>query len=483
MRARILIVDDEAGLREMLRVLLRRQGHEVDVADGETQAATRLARGPAYDVVVTDLAMPDGSGMGVLNAARRADDGTQVVMITAYGTATQAVQAMREGAYDYLEKPFKNEELVAVIDKAIEKRAIVQDNRTLRRRVRQGFQTGDIVGRSPAIERVMRLVERVASAPSSVLITGESGTGKELVARALHEGGDRKGEPFVGVNCAALPEPLLESELFGHEKGAFTGADSRKEGLFRAAGRGTLFLDEVGELPLTLQVKLLRVLQERTVRPVGGHEEIPVHCRVTAATNRDVAAEIASGRFREDLYYRLNVINLQLPPLRERPEDIPLLAEHFLAKHAALQDKRISFAPESLRWIVSQPYRGNVRELENVIERAVTLTLGGRVELVDIDPGASEGGGPPTPALIVIPDEGFDLDAHLGSIERQVLLAALSKADGVRKDAAHLLGMTFRSFRYRLAKYGLGEAADDAHDAQDAQDAHDAHDAHDAEGN
>jgi two-component system response regulator PilR (NtrC family) len=465
--ARILIVDDEVGLREMLRVLFRRHGHEVDVADGQTQATALMTRGPAYDVVVTDLAMPDGSGMGVLHDARRVDDATQVVMITAYGTTAQAVQAMRDGAYDYLEKPFKNEELVAVVEKALEKRAIVDDNRTLRKRVRQGFQVGDVVGRSQAIERVMRLVERVASAPSSVLITGESGTGKELVARALHLGGERKDEPFIAVNCAALPEPLLESELFGHEKGAFTGADARKEGLFRAAGRGTLFLDEVGELPLTLQVKLLRVLQERTVRPVGGHEEIAIHCRVTAATNRDAAAEVAAGRFRDDLYYRLNVIHLQLPPLRERPEDIPLLAEHFLTKHAALQGKRLSFSPESLRWLVSQPYRGNVRELENVIERAVTLALGSRVELVDLDPGAPADASPPVAAPVAVPDSGFDLDAYLGDIERQVLLAALSKAGGVRKDAASLLCMTFRSFRYRLAKYGLSESADE--DAADAE--------------
>jgi two-component system response regulator PilR (NtrC family) len=456
---RILVVDDEFGLREMLRVLLKRHGHEVDAVEGQSQAEARLTQGSSYDVVITDLSMPDGSGMGVLESARTCDDATQVIMITAYATTTQAVQAMREGAYDYIQKPFKNDELLAVIDKAIEKRAIVQHNRALRQRLKEGFRVGDVVGRSPAIQRVMALVQRVASAPSSVLLTGESGTGKELVARALHHSGDRASDPFVAVNCAALPEPLLESELFGHEKGAFTGADSRKEGLFRAAAGGTLFLDEVGELPLTLQVKLLRALQERRVRPVGGREEVPITCRVIAATNRDVELDVTEGRFREDLYYRLNVINLRLPPLRERPEDIPLLAEHFLAKHAALQSKRLAFSPGALRWIVAQPYRGNVRELENVIERAVTLAIGERVELVDLDPSAASTPPPPLPS-IDLSQAGVDLDAYLADVERRALLDALEQTGGVRKRAARLLGMTFRSFRYRLAKYDLAEKDD-----------------------
>jgi len=311
----------------------------------------------------------------------------------------------------------------------------------------------------------------VAGAPTSVLISGESGTGKELVARALHQSGDRASKPFVAINCAALPEALLESELFGHEKGAFTGADTKKEGLFRAAGAGTLFLDEVGELPLTLQVKLLRVLQERTVRPVGGHEEVAVQCRVVAATNRDLAREVKESRFREDLYYRINVINLRLPPLRERPEDIPLLAQHFLEKHAALQGKRLELSPEALRWLASRSYPGNVRELENLIERAVTLSLGNRVELVDLDADSGAPNGGPRVQPVEIPDQGMDLDAYLGEIERRVLLAALERAGGVRKDAAKLLGTTFRSLRYRLAKYGLGEPGDEASDADFERDA------------
>ncbi len=473
MGARILVVDDEAGLREMLRVLLSRSGYDVAVADGQTRATALLRAGDSFDVVITDLSMPDGSGMGVLQEARAIDDSTQVIMITAYATTAQAVSAMREGAYDYIQKPFKNDELVAVVEKAADKRAIVDQNKTLRRRLAEGFRAGDVVGKSAGIQNVMRLVERVASAPASVLITGESGTGKELIARALHFGGERANKPFIAINCAALPETLLESELFGYEKGAFTGATSKKEGLFRAADGGTLFLDEVGELPVTLQVKLLRVLQQRTVRPVGGHEEIAVDVRVVAATNRDVEQDVAAGKFREDLFYRLNVINLHLPPLRERPEDIPLLAEHFLQKHGAALNKRLTFSNEALRWLLGQTFKGNVRELENVVERAVTLALGPRIEIADLTHKPVTESGMLVLHPAQIPDAGFELDAHLANIERQILVSALTKASGIRKDAAQLLGMTFRSFRYRLAKYGLGDA-DDADDAADATDAENA---------
>jgi two-component system response regulator PilR (NtrC family) len=461
MPGRILVVDDEAGLREMLRVLLRRHGYEVEVADGQRRATELLHKEPSYEVVITDLSMPDGSGMGVLTESKRVEDSTQVIMITAYATTAQAVQAMREGAYDYIQKPFKNDELLAVVEKAVEKRSLYEHNRVLRNRVQEGFRRGDVVGKSPSMDKIMRLVERVASAPSSVLITGESGSGKELIARALHDSGDRVDKPFVAVNCASLPEPLLESELFGHERGAFTGADSKKEGLFRAAGTGTLFLDEVGELPLTLQVKLLRVLQQRTVRPVGGHEEIPFHCRVIAATNREVEREVAEGRFREDLYYRLNVINLKLPPLRERTEDIPLLASHFLTKHSALQNKRLTFSPEAMRHLASRSYRCNVRELENLIERAVTLAIGSRVELLDLDTDTAQLMKAAQPTLLPSLEDGLDLDRFLADVERQILVAALEKAGGVRKDAAKLLSTTVRSLRYRLAKYGLADDSDE----------------------
>ncbi|HET8936447.1 MAG TPA: sigma-54 dependent transcriptional regulator [Polyangiales bacterium] len=460
MNARVLLVDDEAGLREMLRLLFSRAGYRVSVADGETAAVKLLGEEEPFDVVVTDLAMPDGSGMGVLRQARQRDDSAQVIVITAYATTADAVRAMREGAYDYVQKPFKNDELLAVVEKAIEKRAIVEQNRALRRHIQSGFRDGDIVGKSRAITNVLTLVQRVATAPASVLITGESGTGKELIARALHNRGERASKPFVAINCGAMPEALLESELFGHEKGAFTGAVGKRQGLFRAANGGTLFLDEIGELPLPLQVKLLRVLQQRTVRPVGSEEELPVDVRVVAATNRRIEQEVQAGRFREDLFYRLNVIHLHLPPLRERTEDIPLLAEHFLTKHAATQDKRLSFAPDALRHLLALPLRGNVRELENLVERAVTLSIGPRIELADLTLQPTTAEVAPRMRIPELPETGFDLDGYLAEVERQILLSALAQASGVRTDAAKLLRMSFRSFRYRLAKYGLSELAD-----------------------
>jgi two-component system response regulator PilR (NtrC family) len=460
MDARVLVVDDEAGLREMLRLLFTRAGYRVEVADGETAAVKLLCEQDPFDVVVTDLAMPDGSGMGVLQKARQREESAQVIVITAYATTADAVRAMREGAYDYVQKPFKNDELLAVVEKAIEKRAIVEQNRALRRHIQERFRAGDIVGKSRAISNLLTLVQRIANAPASVLITGESGTGKELIARAIHNGGERAAKSFVAINCGAMPEALLESELFGHEKGAFTGAIGKRQGLFRAANGGTLFLDEIGELPLPLQVKLLRVLQQRTVRPVGSEDELPVDVRVVAATNRRIDQEVQAGRFREDLFYRLNVIHLHLPPLRERSEDVPLLAEHFLSKHAATQNKRLSFAPEALRHLLALPLRGNVRELENLVERAVTLAIGPRIEVADLtlQPMAAA----PTPFVRVpeLPEIGFDLDGHLAEVERQILLSALAQSSGVRTDAAKLLRMSFRSFRYRLAKYGLSELAD-----------------------
>jgi two-component system, NtrC family, response regulator PilR len=457
MTARILVVDDEAGLREVLEVLFQRHGYEVVLASGCQQAVERFKSLASFDVVVTDLAMPDGSGMTVLETALEHDATTQVIMITAYGTTEQAVTAMRLGAYHYLQKPFKNSQLLAVVEKALEKRSLVTENIALREQVSVSFKTGNFIGKSQSMQRVIEMVQRVANAPSSVLITGESGTGKELIARALHSEGTRADKPFVAVNCAALPEPLLESELFGHTKGAFTGASANKEGLFRAADTGTLFLDEIGELPASLQVKLLRVLQERTVRPVGGEKETPIDVRLVAATNRDVEKDVAEGKIRQDLFYRLNVIRLHLPPLRERPEDIPLLSDFFLKKHAALQRKRLTFSPNTMRWIMSQKFPGNVRELENIVEHAATMAIGPRVEISDLPIGNSAESLRPTVPIPFIPDEGLELDEYLGEIERQVLLAALEKAGGVRKNAAALLKMTFRSLRYRLAKYGYSD--------------------------
>jgi two-component system response regulator PilR (NtrC family) len=458
MAARILVCDDEAGLREMLEVLLRRASYEV-ASTGSVQGAIELLEsGQRFDLVITDLAMPDGSGMQVLEAAKRRDDALQVIMITAFASTEQAVEAMRLGAYDYIQKPFKNNELLAQLEKALEKSSIVHENRTLRAHVKGSYRIGDLVGKGARMQAVMELVRRVASGRSSVLITGESGTGKEVVARALHQTGERASLPFITVNCGALPENLMESELFGHEKGAFTGASSRKDGLIRAAHGGTLFLDEIGELPTPLQVKLLRVLQERKVRPVGGQQEIEVDVRVVAATNRDVESAVREGSFRQDLFYRLNVIRIQLPPLRERKEDVPTLAAHFLQKHSAIEGKRLSFSPEALTWIAQQEFPGNVRELENVVERAVALATEPYVVRFDVQGSIDEeDAARPAKELQVLPPEGMDLDTLLGDYEKGMLIQALERTGGNRTNAAKLLQMSLRSLRYRLDKYGLGE--------------------------
>ena len=446
----MLVCDDERTLREMLRVLVRRAGYTPTVVDGVTAARAALAeRETPFDAVITDLMMPDGSGIDVLEAAKARSDATQVVMITAHATTERAVEAMRKGAYDYLEKPFDNRVLIATLEKALEKRAMVGENRLLRDVV-EGRDRG-MIGTSRAMRELRETITRAASAPTSVLITGESGTGKELAARALHDWGDRKGGPFIVVNCGALPENLMESELFGHVKGAFTGAQGAKEGLIRAASGGTLFLDEVGELPLSLQVKLLRVLQERKVRPVGGSEELPVEVRVIAATNRDLESEVEEGSFREDLFYRLNVIRVRIPPLRERPDDIRPLAHHLLEKHLAIQGRRLHLTDEVLAWLTQEPLYGNVRELENRLERAVALATGPAIEVEDLGDGPG-GSGARAPGLPEI-EPGFDLDAHLAAVEHAVLKRALQESGGVRKRAAEYLGMTFRQFRYRLDKY------------------------------
>ena len=464
MAARVLVCDDESSLREMLGVLLRRAGYDVDLVGDVHDALRKLGSAAPYDAVVTDLALPDGSGMDVLAHARERDDSTQVVMITAFGSTEHAVQAMRLGAYDYITKPFRNHELLVLLEKALEKRGLVDENRQLRARVAEQEHPAGLVGRSPAMARIMELVRRVAPAKTSVLITGESGTGKEMVARAVHHFSDRASKPFAVVNCGAIPEALMESELFGHERGAFTGANARNEGLFRAAEGGTLFLDEIGELPQPLQVKLLRALQERKVRPVGSQKEVGTDVRVVAATNRDLERDVADGRFRSDVFYRLNVIRVHLPPLRERPDDLPALAEHFLQKHGKAQGKRLRFSSTSMRWIVSQEYPGNVRELENVIERAVALALGDEITLADLpSEGRASSASPRTAAgaSAVQFEPGFDIDRWLGTAEKSLLLRALEQTRGNQTAAARLLGTTFRSFRYRLRKYGMADDGPD----------------------
>ena len=453
--ARILVVDDERSMQEFLEILLRKEGYDVTTA-GDVETALVALDSDDYDLVITDIQMPGRSGLDLLRALRDSQPEALVVMITAFATTETAIAAMKEGAYDYITKPFKVDEILLVVQKALEKKLLAHENRRLRHELRSERQQKTLVGNSEAMQRVYDMVARIADTKTNVLIFGESGTGKELVARAIHSESERSEAPFVAVNCAAIPENLLESELFGHVKGAFTGAVGNKAGLFETADGGTLFLDEVGELTLPVQVKLLRAIQEKTIRRVGGTSDRRVDVRIVAATNRRLEEEVAHGRFREDLYYRLNVIQVELPALRERLEDLPLLIHHFVEKYARDLGKEVSGVDErAMQNLRSYGYPGNVRELENVIERAVALCRGPL-----IDPEAL----PPTlmrPSDLSptsrIPTEGIQLDHLVADYERGLLLEALRRSDGVKKRAAQLLGISFRSFRYRLEKLGLDE--------------------------
>jgi two-component system, NtrC family, response regulator PilR len=459
--SRILVVDDEPGLRQMLKILFTRQGYQVVCAPGYQTAIEALERAPQpFPLVLTDLIMPDGSGLNILEAAKRRSASTEVIVMTAHSSVDVAVNAMRLGAYDFVQKPFGTSELVALVEKALEKGVLVAENRRLRAKVeKKGL---DFLGASPAMRSVAELVAKVADSKATVLITGESGTGKERVARAIHTKSDRSAKPILVVNCGALPEALMESELFGHEKGSFTGANSRHQGIFREANGGTVFLDEIGELPAPLQVKLLRVLQERKVRPVGGTTEESVDVRIIAATNRAIEEEVQRNNFRQDLYYRLNVIRIALPPLNERTGDVPELAQRFVAKFAEEHCKDVrGLTSDALKALDRYRFPGNVRELENMMERAVTLANSPMIGLGDLPLEVS--GLPQTSGirLMDLPPEGLRLDDVLSEIERQLMLQALEKTGGVRKHAAKLLGVTFRSLRYRLAKHGLDETPDD----------------------
>ena len=458
----VLVVDDEPGLREMLSILFRREGYDVTTAPGFVAAreALRNATQP-YGVVLADLMMPDGSGLDVVTAAKEVANDTEVIVMTAHSTVETAIDAMKRGAYDFVTKPFGTAELRALVSKAFEKRALVEENVRLRAQVDRQ-QPKDLLGHSAAMKRVLDLVQRVANGRSTVLITGESGTGKERIARVVHESSDRRDKPFRVVNCGAIPEALVESELFGHEKGAFTGAATRKLGFFREADGGTVLLDEVGELPLAMQVKLLRVLQERKVRGVGEAEESSVDVRVLAATNRNVEEEVKAGKFRQDLYYRLNVIRLELPPLRERREDVPELARYFLARCANEHNKAVrALSADALRALDAYSFPGNVRELENIIERAVALASGPTIGLGDLPHEVSGAVARTTPALLDLPEQGCDLDTVLGEVERRLILQALERSGGVRTNAAKVLGITLRSLRYRMQKLTMQTADED----------------------
>jgi two-component system response regulator PilR (NtrC family) len=451
---RILVVDDEASMRELLTIMLRREGYQVEEA-GDGGVALKKLQEQGFDLVISDIQMPRVTGIDLLRRIREQEIDVVVMMITAFSTTEQAVEAMKLGAYDYITKPFKNDEIRLVVRNALERNQLRKENRSLKKALGRQFSRDLLVGKSPAMQRLIALTERVAQSQASVLLTGESGTGKELVARAIHFNSERKEAPFVAINCGAIPENLIESELFGHEKGAFTGADQRKEGLFESADGGTLFLDEIGELPMLMQVKLLRVLQEREFRRVGGTRNLPLDIRLVSATNKIFEDEVKAGRFREDLFYRLNVIRVELPPLRERRDDIPLLLNHFYKKLTG--EKHLPISGEALQRLLDYDWPGNIRELENLVERC--LVLGWQKErTADCLPAQLVGAQAGNQHVIqAIPDEGLDLESYLGAIERTLLLSALEKGRGVRKRAAKLLGISFRSIRYRLAKYGIGE--------------------------
>jgi two-component system response regulator PilR (NtrC family) len=459
-KPRILIVDDEQSMREWMRLLFKGEGYEVLTAPDGIVAKELLAT-EYIDLVLTDIRMPRMGGLELLKAVKEMAPETIVMMMTAHFTQDSADwnQAHLMGAADLLEKPFNNDLAKLRVRQQLESRTLRHENAVLRQTTAaQGF--AGIIGRSPSMLGVFRLVETVCRTNSTVLISGESGTGKELVARAIHSQSLRRDRPFVAVNCGAMPEALLESELFGHVRGAFTGADKDKKGLIEAADGGTVFLDEIGEMPPTMQVKLLRVLQERRYRRVGGTEESASDIRVIAATNRDLPKLIGEGKFREDLFYRLNVIPLTMPALRDRLDDVSLIAEHFLAKYMREMGKNIiGFSPEALAALRAYPWPGNVRELENVVERAVALESESRIEVTTL-PENLRSGRPTTPRpggsdAVAEAGDGFNLERHLQDIERSHLERALERAGGVQTRAADVLGLSFRQFRYLAKKYGL----------------------------
>ncbi len=460
-KAKILIVDDERSMRDFLQIMLSKEGYEVK-AFASAASALEYFRNAGADLVITDIRMPGIGGVEFLKELKALSPDVVVIMITAYASVDTAIEAMKAGAYDYFTKPFKIEEIKLNIKKALRLKRLEQENRLLKEDFKTKYGFSNIIGTSPAMTEVYRLIVSVAKTKANVFVTGESGTGKELVARAIHNESDRRDMPFVAINCGAIPENLLESELFGHQKGAFTGAVANKQGLVEQADGGTLFLDEITEMPQLLQVKLLRFIQERSVRRVGGVEDIKVDVRLIAASNKNVEKEVEEGRFREDLFYRLNVIRIEIPPLRERREDIPLLVRHFVDKYSREMGKEIKkVSEEALKALVEYDYSGNVRELQNAIERAVAIETSDtiRVESLPEKIRSPLGPGPALSAVkggvqVSLPPGGIDLEKTLQDLEKAMIMDALRRAGGVKKRAAELLGLSFRSMRYKLSKYG-----------------------------
>ncbi|HOP40698.1 MAG TPA: sigma-54 dependent transcriptional regulator [Geobacteraceae bacterium] len=450
---KILVVDDEANLRHMLQVVLGKQGYAVDVAsDGDE--ALRMCRETAYTFILCDIRMPVVDGPAFLRKSTEAGIGATIIMMSAYGTVDTAIECMKMGAYDYISKPFKNDEIILVLKKAEERERLKDENRRLRENIEREYSFSNIIGKTQRMREIFTLIEKVCDFKTSVLVLGESGTGKELIARAIHFNSNRKNGPFVAVNCGAIPENLMESELFGHVRGAFTDAVGDKTGLFEQAAGGTLFLDEIGEMPLFLQVKLLRVLQEGEIRPVGAAAAKKVDVRVVSATSRDLAEDVASGRFREDLYYRINVFSIEVPPLRERNEDVPLLANHFLRKYSALLEKNnVRLSADFMTKLMDYEWPGNVRELENCIERGLVLCNG---ECIGIECLPEK--------LCRKRDEHVKTDSVADTLslkrageqlEKDYIRMALEKTAGNRTRAAKILEISLRALLYKMKEYGL----------------------------
>ncbi len=450
----VLIVDDEKNYLVVLEALLSPEGYEILTADNAREAL-RLIREADLDLVITDMKMPGMNGMELLEESKKIKPELPLIMMTAYGTIEMAVEAMKKQAYDYITKPFQNEQLKLTIRKALENYRLIKENRRLNEALSDRFRYGNMIGKSDAMHKVYDIIDKVAQSKASVLITGPSGTGKELIAKAIHYNGPRKDGPFVSVNCGALAETLLESELFGHEKGAFTGAIAMKKGRFEVADGGTLFLDEVGEMPASLQVKLLRVLQEMEFERVGGTKAIKVDVRVISASNRNIKEDTADGVFREDLFYRLNVIHIEAPSLQDRIVDLPLLVKHFIEKYRDDEEGgKIELSPEAWKTLYAYPWPGNVRELENVIERAVILNRGGTITMEDL-PEYLDNNGKKEIELDKIVPVNLTLPEALEQVEEKLIRRALEYCDQVQSRAAEMLGISRHVMHYKMKKYGL----------------------------
>ncbi len=459
--SKLLIVDDEQGMRQLLTIVFGREGHEVRAAENGRRAL-ELLREEAADLIVSDVRMPDIGGIELLRAARELLPEVAVVMMTAFATVDTAREAFKLGADDFITKPFDIDELKLIVAKALERLTLKKEVETLKtekealiKEQRERGSLGNIIGHSDRMQAVYQMIETVAEVQSTILVTGESGTGKELVARAIHDLSLRAERPFVSINCGAFTETLLESELFGYVKGSFTGANTNRKGLFEAANRGTIFLDEIGEMSPAMQVKLLRVLQERKVRPVGAHEELEIDTRVIAATNRDLSAMVKDGQFREDLFYRVSVIPIELPPLRERTEDIVELTEHFVKKFCAQTNRQITISEKALRLLEIYSWPGNVRELEHTIERAVALERTDTIQPERFPEQITNYNPARIASAFALPDEGINIVAYLDQLEKTYILEALRRTNGNQTRAAELLHLSVRSLRHLLDKHSI----------------------------